>query len=75
MYVFYWRYLIGLIILSGEILDKWRKDAVVLMKKERRKFLMSILFNEQAGIFKLDALDTSYIIGIFDEDKFVSHLS
>ena len=35
---------------------------------------MSILFNEQAGIFKLDALDTSYIIGIFDDDKFVSHL-
>lgn len=35
---------------------------------------MSILFNKQAGIFKLDALDTSYIIGIFDDEKFVSHL-
>ena len=35
---------------------------------------MGILFHEQAGIFKLDALDTSYIIGIFDDEKFVSHL-
>ena len=31
---------------------------------------MSILFNKQAGIFKLDALDTSYIKGIFDDDKY-----
>ena len=30
---------------------------------------MSILFNKQAGIFKLDALDTSYIIGIFDDES------
>ncbi len=37
-FVFYWRYHIGLIILSEEILDKWRKDAVVLMKKERRNY-------------------------------------
>ena len=42
--------------------------------EREEEILMSILFNEQAGIFKLDALDTSYIIGIFDEDKFVSHL-
>ncbi|MCI9339194.1 MAG: alpha-galactosidase [Dorea sp.] len=35
---------------------------------------MGILYNEQAGIFKLDALDTSYVIGIFDDERFVSHL-
>lgn len=35
---------------------------------------MSISFNEQAGIFKLDALDTTYMIGIFDDEKFVTHL-
>ena len=43
-------------------------------EEREEEILMSILFNEQAGIFKLDALDTSYIIGIFDDDKFVSHL-
>lgn len=43
-------------------------------EEREEEIFMSILFNEQAGIFKLDALDTSYIIGIFDEDKFVSHL-
>lgn len=35
---------------------------------------MSILYYEQAGIFKLDALDTSYVIGIFDDERFVAHL-
>lgn len=35
---------------------------------------MGIFFNEQAGIFKLDALNTSYIIGLFDDEQFVAHL-
>lgn len=35
---------------------------------------MGISFNQQAGIFKLDALDTTYMIGIFDDEQFVTHL-
>ena len=34
---------------------------------------MSIIFNEEAKSFKLDAGNTSYVIGIFD-DKFISHV-
>ena len=35
---------------------------------------MSIVYNESAKSFKLTAKDTSYVIGIFDDDQFVCHL-
>ncbi len=35
---------------------------------------MGITFNEEAGIFKIDAPDTTYMLGIFDDERFVTHL-
>ena len=35
---------------------------------------MSIKFIEEHGVFKLDAKDTSYIIAIVDEERFLGHV-
>lgn len=35
---------------------------------------MNIQYNETAGIFKLDTCNTSYMIGIVDDEKFLGHV-
>ena len=35
---------------------------------------MSIIFNQDTRTFKLDAGNTSYVIGLFDHDEYVGHL-
>ena len=35
---------------------------------------MAITYNEQFKIFKLDTANTSYMIGIVDEEQFVGHI-
>ena len=35
---------------------------------------MNIVFDESIGVFKLDTSNTSYLIGIVDEEGFVGHL-
>ncbi len=35
---------------------------------------MNIIYDEQAGIFKLDTLHTSYLIGLADEEGFIGHV-
>lgn len=35
---------------------------------------MAITYNEQLKIFKLDTANTSYMIGIVDEEQFVGHI-
>ncbi len=35
---------------------------------------MNITYNEQNRVFKLDTMNTSYCIGIVDEDNFVGHI-
>lgn len=35
---------------------------------------MSISYNKETGVFKLDSQNTSYILGIVDREKFVGHI-
>ena len=35
---------------------------------------MNILFDKEKGIFKLDTENTSYIIALTDEEKFIGHV-
>ncbi len=35
---------------------------------------MSIKYNEKTGVFKIDTPNTSYILGLVDEEKFVGHI-
>ena len=35
---------------------------------------MSISYNKETGVFKLDSPNTSYILGLVDKEKFVGHI-